>query len=317
MHRRAPTGPDSPGAMAHGPRAPSVEWRTLAVAVAVYGLWFAVVALHGMTPWPVTVAALGVASAWHGSLQHETIHGHPFRRQRLNAALAWLPVSLFLPYLVYRRYHMAHHSSDLTDPTDDSETFYVTAERWNAIGSVRRRVLVAHHTLLGRLVLGPPRWVAAVVVHQGREISRGDRQLARWWAAHTVAATALGAFVVAVMGIPLWQYLIGATYLGTSLTMLRSYCEHRWVQGATRSAVVRSGPVFSLVYLNNNLHNAHHAEPGIAWYDLPERARATGAYQEAAAGAGLYSGYLELAGRFAVRPLDHPVHPTQRAQIAA
>ena len=302
--------------MAANATRPGVEWRTVAVAFGVHGLWLAVVALHGAVPWPLTVLALGLVSAWHGSLQHETIHGHPFRSQRLNALLASLPVSLHLPYLVYRRYHWAHHDCpELTDPTDDSESFYVTARQWESIGPLRRAFLVAHHTLLGRLVLGPPRYIVGVLVHQAREIWRGDRELARWWCAHVVAATALGLFVVAALGIPLWQYLLGATYLGNALTLMRSYCEHRWVEGATRSAVVRSGRFFSMLYLYNNLHHVHHADPGVPWYRLPAHAETTGGYEEAAAGAGLYRGYFELARRFLVRPFDHPVHPTERAAI--
>ena len=296
---------------------PSVEWRTVAVAVAVHGLWLAAVALHASTPWPLTVVALAVATAWHGSLQHETIHGHPFRSRRLNSLVGSLPISVRLPYHVYRRYHLAHHDcADLTDPTDDSESFYVSAESWETMGRMRRAVVLAHHTLLGRMVLGPPREMARVLAHQAREVRRGDRELARWWSVHAVAAAALCAFVVAVMGIPLWQYLLGAVYLGHSLTLLRSYCEHRWVQGATRSAMVRSGPVFGLLFLNNNLHHAHHAEPGVPWYKLPARVAATGADGQAAAGAGLYGGYLDVARRYLVRPYDHPVHPSQRAGIS-
>ena len=293
-----------------------VEWRTVAVAVAVHGLWLAALALHGVTPWPVTVGALGLIAAWHGSLQHETIHGHPFRSRRLNALVGSLPMSLHLPYLVYRRYHWEHHDcGELTDPTDDSESFYVTAEQWESMGRLRRAFVLAHHTLLGRLVLGPPRYIAGVLVHQAREIRRGDRELARWWSAHVVAAAALVAFVVMVMRVPWWQYLLGATYLGNSLTLMRSYCEHRWVEGATRSAVVRSGRFFSLLYLYNNLHHVHHADPGVAWYRLSAHADATGGYGEAAAGAGLYRGYFELARRFGVRPFDHPLHPRERAGI--
>ena len=293
-----------------------VEWRTVAVAVAVHGLWLAAVALHGITPWPLTVLAVGAATAWHGSLQHETIHGHPFRSRRLNALLGSVPTSLHLPYLVYRRYHWAHHDCpELTDPTDDSESFYVTAEKWESMGRLGRLFVLAHHTLLGRLVLGPPRDVARVFAHQAREVWRGDRELARWWAAHLVAVAALATFVVAVMGIPLWQYLLGAVYLGNALTLMRSYCEHRWVEGATRSAVVRSGRFFSMLYLYNNLHHVHHADPGVPWYRLSAQADTTGAYEEAAAGAGLYRGYFELARRFLVRPFDHPVHPAKRAGI--
>ena len=302
--------------MASNATRPGVEWRTVAVAVAVHGLWLAVLALHAVMPWPLTVLALGVTATWHGSLQHETIHGHPFRSRRLNALLGSLPVSPHLPYLVYRRYHWEHHDCpELTDPTDDSESFYVTAERWQSMGRLGRAFMVAHHTLLGRLVLGPPRYVAGVLVHQAKEIRHGDRELARWWAAHLVAADALAVFVVAVIGMPLWQYLLGATYLGTALTQMRSYCEHRWVEGATRSAMVRSGRFFSLLYLYNNLHHVHHADPGVPWYRLSAHADDTGGYEEAAAGAGLYRGYLEVARRFGVRPFDHPVHPTERAQL--
>ena len=294
----------------------SVEWRTVAVALAVHGLWLAVLALNGVTPWPLTVLALGLITAWHGSLQHETIHGHPFASQRLNALLGSLPISLHLPYLVYCRYHWDHHDCpELTDPIDDSESFYVSAEQWERMGRIRRAVVVAHHTLLGRLVLGPPRYIARMLGHQAREIRRGDRQLARWWSAHVVAAAALVAFVVIVMGVPWWQYLLGATYLGNSLTLMRSYCEHRWVDGATRSAVVRSGWFFSLLYLYNNLHHVHHADPGVPWYRLSAHADATGGYEEAAAGAGLYRGYFEVARRFGVRPFDHPVHPAQRSEL--
>ena len=114
-------------------------------------------------------------------------------------------------------------------------------------------------------------------------------------------------------GCPCGSTCWGGWYLGHSLTLVRSYCEHRWVQGATRSAIVRSGRVFGLLFMNNNLHHAHHAEPGVPWYELPARATATGALAEASAGAGLYRGYLDVARRYLLRPYDHPVHPAQRA----
>jgi fatty acid desaturase len=297
---------------------PSVEWRTVAVAVAVHGLWLAAVALHASTPWPLTVVALAVATAWHGSLQHETIHGHPFRSRRLNSLVGSLPISVRLPYPVYRRYHLAHHDcADLTDPTDDSESFYVSVEQWESKGRLGRAFLLAHHTLLGRLVLGPPHYIIGVIVHQARQIRRGDRELARWWSGHIVASAALVAFVVMVMGVPWWQYVLGATYLGNAATLMRSYCEHRWVEGATRSAVVRSGRFFSMLYLYNNLHHVHHADPGVPWYRLSAHADATGGYEEAAAGAGLYRGYFELARRFLLRPFDHPVHPAERTALTS
>ncbi len=296
----------------------AVEWRTVAVAVAVHASWLALVLLHGVLPWPVTVVGLGYVVAWHGSLQHETIHGHPFAGRRINALLGGLPLSLHLPYGVYRRYHLLHHECpELTDPTGDPESFYVTARRWQQMGSVRRFLVVAHHTLLGRMVLGPARAMFGLFAHQAGEIRRGDRALARCWAAHLAVVAVLVVFVSGVVGMPLWVYLLGAGYLSHSLTLMRSYCEHRWTgDGATRSAIVRSGRVMGLLYLYNNLHHVHHAAPGVAWYRLPGHAEATGAYAQAAAGAGLYRGYLEVARRFLLRPYDHPLHPTERSLLA-
>jgi fatty acid desaturase len=65
----------------------------------------------------------------------------------------------------------------------------------------------------------------------------------------------------------------------------------------------------SLLYLNNNLHVSHHARPGVPWYQLPAVHERLAADAVAAAGAGLYTSYLDVARRFAVRPFAQPVHP--------
>lgn len=290
-----------------------MQWRTLAVAATIYAGWLAVVLSHEVLPWPLAAAILGVLIAWHGSLQHETIHGHPFRHRWANVLLAAAPLNLRLPYHVYRRYHLLHHQCDnldnLTDPIEDPESYYVSAERWAGMGKLQRAFVLAHHTLLGRIVLGPPVEIVRVLVQQARLIISGDRALARWWAWHAVAVTGLIILVAGVVGMPLWVYLLGV-YLAHSLTLIRSYCEHCWTEGeATRSAVVSAGPFFSLLFLNNNLHHVHHAEPSVAWYKLPARTVATDAVTIAAQGAGAYHGYLDVARRYLVRPYTWPVHP--------
>ena len=89
-------------------------------------------------------------------------------------------------------------------------------------------------------------------------------------------------------------------------TLLRSFAEHRAVDGETRSAVVRSNVVFSLLYLNNNLHHTHHARPRLAWYSLPRARDELGSDEIAARGAGSYRGYADIARRYLLRPIDHP-----------
>ncbi len=290
-----------------------VEWPTVVLAIAVHGSWLAIVLTHAAVPWWATTVALAIVLAWHGSLQHEVIHGHPFSNRRANDALGSIPLSPRLPYQAYRRYHLQHHASpSLTDPLDDVESYYFTPEAWNRLSRTGRWIAVAHATLLGRMILGPPREIFIVWRWQFREIRNGDRALARWWATHLIACLALGAFVVGAVGMPIWNYL-GAIYLGHGVSLVRSFCEHRWVSGSdSRSAVVRSGPFFSLVFLNNNLHHTHHARPGTPWYRLPALAVSIESDRAAAEGAGLYAGYLDVARRHLVRPMDVLVHPDHR-----
>lgn len=290
-----------------------IEWQTVAVAVAIYGLWVVVLATHHLVPNAMTIALLAIAIAWHGSLQHEVLHGHPFASQAANEALGSLPLSLRLPYPVYRRYHLEHHRSMLTDPVDDAESFYLSAETWSVLPAWKRRGALAHHTLLGRVLIGPIVATTNLWCSQVRAIRRGDRELRSIWARHVVVVAALMWLIVAVVGVPFWVYLLGA-YGGHSLALVRSYAEHRWVPGdRSRSAMVRSGRAWSLLFLNNNLHDAHHARPTVAWYRLPALAEELNSDTAAAAGAGLYTGYGEVGRRYLVRPFDHPLHPLERA----
>lgn len=288
-----------------------VEWRTVAVAIVIYGGWLAVVLGHDLIPAWATAVTLGVVLAWHGSLQHELVHGHPFRSRAANDALGSVPLSPRVPYQAYRHFHLRHHASlHLTDPLDDTESYYLTADDWHRRSRPGRWFAVAHHTLVGRMVLGPPCELLHVWRRQLGECLRGDRRLARHWAEHLVLLAVLGVFVFGLVGMSPWIYGAGV-YVGHSLGLVRSFAEHRWVEGdGTRSAMVRSGRFFSLLFLNNNLHDTHHRHPGVAWYRLPALADELESDANAAGGAGLYSGYLEIARRFAVRPLDTPLHPT-------
>ncbi len=291
-----------------------VEWPTALLAITIYALWFAIVLGHRSLPAPVLIVALAVVVAWHGSLRHEVLHGHPFGSRRADDLLGSPPLSLSLPYQLYRRDHLLHHRDEiLTDPFDDRESFYVGAQQWADWSRPLRALIVFHHSILGRMALGPVVATLGVIRGQYREARAGDLTVVRWWLVHLAGVTAVMAFVVGVAGMPAWIYILGAAYLSQSLSLVRSYCEHRWVPGdASRSAVVRAGKGFSLLFLNNNLHHAHHARPRAAWYQLPRLAEELGSDSAAAEGAGLYAGYREVFRRFMVHPFDHPVHPTER-----
>ena len=291
------------------------EWRTIVLAGAVHIGWLMVVTVHSHIAWWLAIPLLAVIVAQHGSLQHEVLHGHPFRDQRLNNALGSVPIALRLAYPVYRRYHLLHHRCEfLTDPFEDAESYYFDAETWRRFPRVVRWFWIAHNTMVGRLVLGPACETIAVYRWQWREIRAGDRQLARWWASHFARAALVLAFVIA-MGFPLWVYLVGM-YAGHSLSLVRSFSEHRWVsEDGARTAMVRAGPFWAFLFLNNNLHLTHHVRPEVAWYRLPALAEELGSDEVAAGDAGLYRGYWDVLWRYGVKPIDHPLHPRDRASV--
>ena len=77
-----------------------------------------------------------------------------------------------------------------------------------------------------------------------------------------------------------------------------------------RTAMVVSGRFFGVLFLYNNLHHTHHAVPGEAWYRLPRLSDQLGSESLADDGAGLYRGYGELLRRYAFRPFDTLIAPT-------
>ncbi|MCU1393514.1 MAG: fatty acid desaturase [Ilumatobacteraceae bacterium] len=277
----------------------------------IVGFWlaFATVLLeHRHLPTAVTVVVLALLSGFYMSLQHEVIHGHPTPWRTLNCASVGAPLVLLQPFERYSAVHTAHHASDITNPIDDPESFYVTPEVWRDARIVKRWFLLANRTLLARLTIGP--------IYSSWQMLRYDVRLLRYqagirraWAIHIVAVALIVA-AIRMTGTPLWVYALGFVYGGMAVTSLRSFVEHRAVgDGQTRSAVVQSGWFFGLLYLNNNLHHAHHSLPGAAWYRLPQLNRDLGAAALAAEGAGFYTGYLAIARRFLFRPFEQPVNP--------
>lgn len=287
-----------------------MEVPTVAIAVAIYGGWLALTGLSSKLPlW--LVAPLGAwLVAWHGSLQHETIHGHPTRWRRVNAALGWAPLSLWLPYGIYREQHIAHHRSNLTDPLDDPESFYVTEARWQRAGVLERAMLRTQMTLVGRLLVGPA-WIVGRFLHEElSRLARGDAKHVRAWLLHLTGVAAVVAWLVFVCRMPIATYLACFVYPGVALTLLRSFAEHEPSDDPRRRVAVVESSVFGLLFLNNNLHVIHHDAPELPWYELPLRYRER-KVDLLAEGRPSFDGYARIARDFAFRVKSSPVHPTR------
>ncbi len=200
-----------------------VEWPTVALAVAIYGLWLSATFFHDDLPWWALTALGAWVVTWQLSLQHETIHGHPTRNRRLNEAIGCWPLSLWLPYSIYRSTHLAHHRDEnLTDPFEDPESYYWTASGWGGLGPVGRALAYARTMLLGRVTLGPAFLIGGFVRDLMRDAWRGKRGARAIVGRHLILCAPVLVWLIAICHMPLWAYLAMFVYPGASLAMVRS-----------------------------------------------------------------------------------------------
>lgn len=293
------------------PRTP-VEAPTLGLILACYIVW--IMALFVLPAMSVTaaVALTLLACALHSSLQHEVIHGHPFRDPRVNAALVWPALGLLVPYARFRDSHLAHHQdARLTDPYDDPESNYLEAGDWARMPAALRAVRRANNTLLGRMLLGPLLGQLAFVRADLRAARDGDRAVAAVWAWHLLSA-ALVLILVSLSPMPLWAYLL-ACYLAMAVLKIRTFLEHQaHAHCGARSVIIEDRGPLSWIFLNNNLHLVHHMHPRVPWYRLPQLYR-NNPQRFAARNQGyVYRSYAQVIARHLLRAKDPVVHPLWR-----
>lgn len=286
-----------------------VNWLLLGM---IYAGWMLATWFHEALAWWVLAPIGGVLLAWHGSFQHEAIHGHLASRRWLNDIFVYPPLSLWLPFPIYRQSHRAHHHFDiLTDPYRDPESFYVDYASWATLPYIIQRILIWQNTLLGRLTLGPILVIGQFVHGEINALLFGDRRHLEAWLWHMISLTLIIFWVIGVCGMPIGGYLLFFVLPGTSLTLVRSFAEHKASHHPLeRTAIVEAGGFFSLLFLNNNLHFAHHLRPDLPWQDLPEYYQ--GHRQDLLRKNGnlcYRGGYREIARNFLTRPIDNPPHP--------
>ncbi len=289
----------------------AIEWPTVAVAAAIYATFGLLTWYYHALPWWFMLPMAAWVVAWHGSLQHEIVHGHPTRWSWVNELIVLPSLWLWLPYRLYRDTHVAHHHDQrLTDPLDDPESYYKTAEQWSRYNRIARAVFWINNTVAGRLLLGPLIAVWQTWKTQLPKLLRGERTTLAAWALHALGCALVLLWVVWLCRIPLGDYLLLFVYPGTALTLLRSFAEHRAaVTPERRTVIVETAWPLALLYLNNNLHALHHQEPWLPWYRLPRRYRARRVALLAANGDYRFRGYAEIIARYLLWPKESPVHP--------
>lgn len=293
-------------------RRSAVDWPTVAVGAGLYGAYGVLTWFHTLLPWWLVLPFGGYLLALQGSLQHEAVHGYPFRSRFWNSAFVFPALWLWLPYMHYRHTHLRHHRDErLTSPLDDPESIYISADAYARMHPLHRAYRRAMTTVAGRLILGPPYFVLRLWLEMLRRLGAGDWAYMRHWLIHIPAAAIVLAWILIVCGIPLWEYLLLYAWPGLSLAVLRSYLEHQWnADVGRRTVIVEAGPLMGLLYLYNNLHALHHQEPAVAWHERPRRFRERRDEIFADNGGYRYSGYGEIVARYLFRAKEPLIHPT-------
>lgn len=287
------------------------EWPTWLLIAVIYGGWLATLAY-----WPLLGTAPATLlmiwwCAWYMSLQHELIHGHPTRWPWLNRVFGYAPLAVWYPYEIYRESHLRHHNDfDLTLPELDAESTYVSPAEWAAMSRPLRALHWLNKTFWGRLAVGPALSIASTWGGAARRMLRGDLRDAGVWLRHFLMLAALLWWIDAALGVSAVWYVLVISYPAQSLTMIRSYYEHRPAEDHKQRIVLNNaGLVFRILFLNNNLHLVHHDLPSLPWYLLPRVYAARREAYNARSGGFQIDGYGELMRRFGFRPIDAPVHP--------
>lgn len=290
-------------------RSARAEWPTLALLLSTYVAWGAVLASTETIGLWVAIPLLALLVTQHSSLQHEVIHGHPTPSRRVNEALVFPALGLFVPYGRFRDLHLAHHYDPLlTDPHDDPESNYLDPTAWAQMPRFARAILAANNTLLGRMAIGPFVGMYRFLADDLREIRRGDRGVARAWGLHLLGILPVLASV-AWAGVPVWAYALSC-WLALGILRIRTFLEHQAHERAGgRSVIIEDRGPLALLFLNNNLHAVHHANPRLPWYRLPEAyarrreewLRRNGGYS--------YRSYGEVFLRYLIRRKDPVAHP--------
>lgn len=295
-----------------------LEWPTLLMLLGTY----AVLMLGGWV-WTsagaLSVLVTGIALAQFSSLQHEVLHGHPFRAQWLNEALVFPALMPFVPYLRFKDTHLQHHFDPaLTDPYDDPESNYLEPAVWAQTGPLLRRLLRWNNTLAGRVLLGPALGNWNFLRGELTLLRAGDGRVLLAWGLHLIGLVPLLLWLQWV-AMPVWAYLL-AVYLGAALLKIRTYLEHRAHEAfRARTVVIEDRGPLSYLFLNNNYHVVHHMHPNVPWYELPALYAARRAHFLRRNESYVYRNYAEVFARYfltAKDPVPHPIWPVRRGDAA-
>jgi len=284
-----------------------IEWPTWATVASVYTLWWIV--LDNFEVIPFAPILLVIVLAFHGSVQHELLHGHPTKSQLINDLLAYPPLAIWYPYPVYKDTHLIHHDDvNLTVPGVDPESKYMTEGDWDNLTKWKQQLALFNMTLLGRLTLTPLLHFVKLQKQMFVSLRMPLSPISVVWIIHELLVLSLLLLVGFFFLVNVFEYIVCA-YFAQSVILLRSFYEHRAAKEPShRSIIMNASLPVRLLFLNNNYHIVHHNKPGMSWYRLPTEYKDRTDEYHKMNGNFIESGYNRWFKKYLFRAVCHPKH---------
>lgn len=289
----------------------SKEYLTVILYASIWICWLLITYFHAALPLWLLYLLGSVTICVFGSYQHEAVHNHPTKNKSLNYWLAWPPLHLWIPFESYLQSHLQHHRCELlADPYDDPESYYWHSADWQKKPLWTQSLYRINNTMLGRFIIGPWLVIGRYVISEGKDVLSGNVNAIRYWIIHIAGCAVIMYWVVAVAEMSFWTYLLCFVYGGTSLTLMRSFMEHRPATTWSPRTLIVEGSWFSqLLFLNNNFHVLHHEKPDVPWYEIKriyflQKQRILRENEHY-----FFASYWQMLKKFALRAKDDPRYP--------
>lgn len=201
---------------------------------------------------------------------HESVHQHFFPTRRASRIAGTVSAAFGLTcFEAYRAQHVMHHAHTCDVGDTEGEPYKFTA-RWQIVGAflgggVYFTLLVLWSGI--RVSFGwTPDWIT----------SESQRRRIRLNVAF-LAALAMGVIAVVQTGVVSFASLAAVWFVPALVSLFGPLPyvllpEHYDAPGPgstmTNTRTCVSNPVLRFVYLNTNLHTAHHDRPSVPWHDL-------------------------------------------------
>jgi len=287
-----------------------IQWPTLAMLFFCYA-GIAVVTWLGNGAWLIaSIPALSLLLALHSSLQHELLHGNPFKKAWLNDLMGFPALGLFVPYQRFKTTHLAHHHDErLTDPHDDPESNYLDPAQWSRLPNWVKMMYRCNNTLAGRMLIGPIVGMGAFYKSDVIAILKGNTSILAAYIFHIIGIALASAWMIGVADWSIVSWII-ASYGALSILRIRTFLEHTAnALVPHRTAIVNDRGLLAYVFLNNNLHAVHHTHPRMPWYELPKCYRRHKDHYDQLNNHYHFANYTQVFKHYFASPKDPVPHP--------